>query len=646
MARPSLLILVALLGLAPLSPLAGAAATPQRGLALTFETVNGTDTDAVVAPNVWLHVAGGESPSPFLAPGPFTATWRGSLSAELRSTHTFQAEVNGSLEVVINAREALNVTGEGALSDAGPPMRLNKGPNEIIVTYRPAATGDAHVRLFWKSREARPQLIPQAAFSHLPDDAQLAAARRQRGRELIIEHRCARCHAPDGPGIPELLMNAPEFTGIGSRRNPAWIREWLAKPAAARPDARMPAMFHAGDAPGSAEAVAAFLATLGDPAWSAAPEPPDATAIAAGERLFNELRCSACHQAPGSPPATNTLSLAHVATKFPAGALSRFLGEPTEHFGAIRMPDFRLSEDEAAAIAAFLLSRSKPSAVEAPRPELAPQGRDLVQTTGCLNCHALELGNQFKTKPLAELKVWDGGCLSSTPLEGTRVPHYAFTTEDRRTVREFAEGGFASLRRHVDAEFAVRQVKSLNCAGCHNRQIDQVPSLDLLGGKLKPEYAAKIIGGAVPQKPRPWIAARMPGFITRAEGIARGLANQHGFPAGTPPESTPPDEELVAAGSKLVQANGGFSCVTCHALGRVGAPQAAESAGVNFAWTHERLQRDYFDRWLRDPLAVDPATKMPVFFDASGRSPLNRVLDGDVDRQIKAMWQYFRQAAQ
>jgi mono/diheme cytochrome c family protein len=133
----------------------------------------------------------------------------------------------------------------------------------------------------------------------------------------------------------------------------------------------------------------------------------------------------------------------------------------------------------------------------------------------------------------------------------------------------------------------------------------------------------------------------MPGFATRAEGIARGLANRHGFPAETPPASEPVNEELAAVGYRLVQAEGGFACTSCHAIGGASLPLVPETAGIDFAWTHERIQKDYFVRWLRDPLEVDPTTKMPAFFDESGRSPLNE-LRGDTIRQIEAMWEYFR----
>ncbi len=645
----SRLLRLAVVGLLAGAALVRAEAAAQPGLALTFTPANGgaSSTDTIVAPNVWLHTASGDTPSPFLAPGPSTATWRGFVSVELRSVYTFQAEVNGSLNVVINAREALGAAGDGALGDAGPPMRLNKGPNEIIVTYTPAASGDAHVRLFWTARESYPQLIPSAALSHEPDEALVVAQRRQRGRELVIEHRCARCHAPAGEVIPEVRMNAPEFTGIGSRRSATWMRNLLANPKTTPGNGRMPAMFHAGDALDSAEAVAAFLATLTDPGWSARPEPTDAVELAAGGKLFATLHCAACHHEPGTQrPTADKLSLAQVAGKFSPGALARFIKVPTEHYGATRMPDFRLSDAEARQIGGFLIAKSAPTGGEAPRPELAPKGQDLVQTTGCLNCHSLDLENLFKTRALAELTAWDGGCLAPSPLAGTRLPHYAFSAADRQAIQVFAAGGFDSLKRQVDAEFAMRQLKNLNCAGCHNRQIELVPSLEVLGGKIKPEYGAKFIAGVIADKPRPWIAARMPGFATRAEGLARGLANLHGFAAKTPPEPEPVDEELAAVGFKLVQAEGGFSCITCHAIGTAPATQGAESAGINFAWTVDRIQHDYFVRWLRNPLGVDPTTKMPVFFDQSGRSPLNQVLHGETRAQIEAMWHYFRQGDQ
>ena len=48
---------------------------------------------------------------------------------------------------------------------------------------------------------------------------------------------------------------------------------------------------------------------------------------------------------------------------------------------------------------------------------------------------------------------------------------------------------------------------------------------------------------------------------------------------------------------------------------------------------------------MRNPLLVDPQTKMPVYFDDEGKSPLDKILGGDGDKQIEALWHFVRQAA-
>ncbi len=116
---------------------------------------------------------------------------------------------------------------------------------------------------------------------------------------------------------------------------------------------------------------------------------------------------------------------------------------------------------------------------------------------------------------------------------------------------------------------------------------------------------------------------------------------EHGYPPKTPVE--PGIDSLAAQiGQKLISVPPGFSCVSCHSVGSVGATQVFEAPGINFAQTSERLQPDYFKRWVRNPALIDPTTKMPVYFDEQGKSPLTEVYEGDGEKQINAIWQYFR----
>jgi hypothetical protein len=178
--------------------------------------------------------------------------------------------------------------------------------------------------------------------------------------------------------------------------------------------------------------------------------------------------------------------------------------------------------------------------------------------------------------------------------------------------------------------------------------LEGFPPLELLGGKLKPEWAARFIGGEIPHKIRyeahpkgePWLEARMPAFRSRARDLAVGLSARDGYGSRSP-EHGPIDATLAGIGRKLVGKEGGFSCVSCHGVGSLLAMEVFESEGVNLVYSADRLQPDFYRRWLRAPTSVDPQTKMPVYFD-EGKSPLTEVLGGDADKQIAAIWEYLQ----
>jgi hypothetical protein len=94
-------------------------------------------------------------------------------------------------------------------------------------------------------------------------------------------------------------------------------------------------------------------------------------------------------------------------------------------------------------------------------------------------------------------------------------------------------------------------------------------------------------------------------------------------------------------GRKLVSAAGGFACTACHAVGSYDIVQSLDGRGVNLAYTGSRLLRPYFERWLRNPLRIDPATKMPAYFEGD-QSPLTEYYGGDANRQIGAIWEYLQ----
>ena len=601
-----------------------------QGLSLSLQSIPAKDTDTQVAQNISLYVPEGQSPSPFLAPGKFQATWTGSITVDLRGDYNFQADLNGTLKLEISNTIVLELTGTNTTTALTKPIRLTKGLNQIHATYTSPASGDAYVRVFWKPVDNPIQPLPFAALRYTDSPELQKATTLHTGRDLFIEHRCIKCHTTESASA-EFAVDAPSFEDLAARRNPAWIARWIADPKSLRPSARMPKIFHGPTAKENAQAIALFFASLS----SNAPNATFTQSPQLGKALFETLHCDACHIAPDATESDpQKISLQHVAEKFSPASLIAFLKQPNEHYPWIRMPRFRLTDDQRAQLAAFLFTaKVTTDSLPGPTDALIEHGKTLIQSSGCLNCHAFSFRNKFPAKPLIQLKNLQAGCLSDSPEFD-----YALAPWAREALRAWLSTARASITRFVPAEFAAHQSRNLNCLNCHG-PVDNIPPFEILGAKLRPEWAAKFIAGEITDKPRPWLEAQMPAFPQYATFLAHGLAMQNGLP---PLTTLAPivDKDLAATGQKLTSGVPvGFGCIQCHAIGSTTALQAFEAPGINLALAGARLQHSYFNLWVRRPSVIDPNTKMPGFFDDEGKSPLTQFYNGDGPKQIEAIWQ-------
>lgn len=658
-----------------------------NGLAVTFRDATGKTADMLVVPNLWLYVERGQTAAPFVAPGAFTAEFQGAVNAELRGNFLFIAEeLRGEIKLEINGAVVLDTSTARTVSK---PVQLNKGPNTIRALFTSPASGDAALRVGWAEKGTNANPIPNALLTH-GDSAGLKQAEALHvGRELFLEHRCVRCHTEKiSSPIPDLAMDAPTFDGMGARRGEAWLAQWILNPKTNRSSATMPALLHGPAAAQDAEAIAAYLRSLSTdssaaatgsllPVVDVAARPSDNKAVleiakrsgpaakaTLGESeenpaptdrkpIFERLHCTACHSAPSEAKQDPTkISLKHVAQKFEKELnLRAFLQAPEKHFTWIRMPNFKLADVEAEELAAYLFKHAdKLTTAKAADEKLRLRGKELVQSLGCLNCHtASGIDNKFSAPALAKLAKDAKGCLAEQQPDTSKAARFGFSAEQRAALVAFLKTDLSSLSRHSPIEFASRETRLLQCNACHG-QIELVPPLDVMGGKLKPEWAARFIAGT-PAKVRAdihpkggvWIDSRMPGFRTRAELLAQGMAQQQGYAPRTAEEG-PIDEAAAKIGHKLVGKDNGLSCISCHAVNDMPALEVFESEGTNLGLTGERLLKPFFFRWMRNPLSVDPTTKMPAFFDETGKSALTDYYDGDAEQQINALYQYIRMA--
>lgn len=638
--------------------------SPQAQAQLHLRLQAGGITESQLASNVVLHVPSGGTPSPFLPAGPFTAEWSGGLNLDLRADFQFQAHYAGKISLQINGTNLFDPPSSTHLTttDWSRPVRLKKGTNSFRLLLSRTQDSEATLRLDWRGRTTPPSPIPTQAWTpetdlHPGDNPTSAAAHR--GRDLFLVHRCSKCHSPevDTP-VPDLAADAPSFVGIGSRRNPVWLSRWILDPRALQATATMPRVLHGPAARAGADDIAAWLQSLEAPVPSL---PRDFRPVPAiGRSLVETLLCRSCHTLGDEADAPGKVTLRFVPEKFIRLAhVTEYLKSPERHDTWSRMPNFRLSDEEAGHIASFLLAGAAAQSVEPNKPDPARvrRGLALAKEAGCFQCHGMpgepSIGTATSMGPavraLANPNV-GAGCLSepggdeATGEAARRFPSYRFSTGDRADLVAFLKSGSASLGRHVPADFAQRWTRELRCGACHG-SVEGLPRLEGAGEKLRPEWFRQFLAGETAYKPRPWLPSRMPSFPAFAQGLAEGYAALHGLPPRS--QTQPPqDPEAASIGRKMVSASAGFACVTCHAIGGFSGAAIFEAPGVNLAYAVDRLRQDYFVRWVRNPQAFDPATKMPLYFDEAGNSALSDYFGGDGPKTLHALWEYLKAGSQ
>lgn len=671
-------------------PLVAESPRLEPGVVVTFTSVAPGKSDVRHDRLIALAVPAGTSPSALLPVAPFRAAWDANLSVPLRAEYAFSFEGNGAATLTVNGQAVLTETGAVLGAKPAATVVLNKGTNRIQVAYTsPAPNQDASFRLIWSGKGFGAEPLPPGLLTADTAGIPLREASHIRaGRELFTELNCIKCHRGDDPvairagearlrlGVPELQDQPPSLAEAGSRFREAWIAAWILDPKAQHPDAHMPRLTLGS--PQDANDLAAFLASLGTP-------PPPATPAAAalvngGGRLFAELRCNACHTPPGT--AAGRVSLAAVPAKWQPAALAEYLQAPQKNYPATRMPDFRLSASEARQLAAFLLAGPNPAPAAVAGD--AGRGRTLYYDTpsvGCYDCHGapspVNLNRTSARPTLTALleRNWTTGCLGATPAARGSAPDFGLDDTQRDALRAFAAVGASALAQDAPVEFARRQFTALRCNACHDRDgqaagfsafaeealalgkrsgaveveaegqslSQDPPSLTWAGEKLQTAALLRLLSGNVPERARPWLKVKMPGFGARADGLARGLALEHGLLPGPAP-APKLDPDLAILGERLVSTEF-FGCVACHATGSTPAAAPFGAPGINFALVPGRLRDEYYHRWLDNPPRIDPLTKMPRFTGEPGRSLQTGILDGDAHAQWDAILAYLNQLA-
>jgi mono/diheme cytochrome c family protein len=454
--------------------------------------------------------------------------------------------------------------------------------------------------------------------------------------------------------------------------------------------------------------------------WQAAhPLPPNLDAdlkdpkmVQEGKDIFESVGCKACHTvdkdsigtpvgsyADFKPRISRTTkdfapNLSAIAEKTDGRWIYYWLKNPRDFSPHTAMPSLRLSDHEATALAAYLMtmgSKKEDPNVEqtiAGADEVA-KGKSLIRKYGCFGCHEINgmdkesrIGVElttFGSKHLDEMffgdqtdipNTWDAWTfhkLYSPRIYATAdveqlMPNFEFQDTDIYNLRVFLASliGEKVPERYRDTDdmehqqqivAGRRMVNFYNCVGCHiieqrggyiRRFYEQNPNfappiLNGEGAKVQPDWLFGFL--QAPTQIRPWLKLRMPTFhFNGTEDYTLvdyfGATGDLKVPFVFVNTNTLPQTDLVA-GQKLMSKDY-FNCFSCHQQGDKKPEGGPEGWAPDLGLARHRLNPQWIAKWLHNPQAIQPGTKMPSFYPGGP----DDIFHGNEQQQIDAIRDY------
>ncbi len=379
-----------------------------------------------------------------------------------------------------------------------------------------------------------------------------------------------------------------------------------------------------------------------------------------GRDLLSRQGCVHCHtvklpdgstmKASDDPP-----SLSHVADKTTREWIFAWMKDPQAYAPTSTMPNFKLSDDDARDMSAFLIANSTPlpgdTATVSTKAAADPAaGASLYGESFCASCHAVQnaAGNMVggnigpeltrvgsKVKP-DWLQAWLRNPRAYDP--GTAMPHYRFNDGQVATLSGFLLAKTDSdLLANVHLDPATpeqiahgkRLVSDYGCASCHEiagikKPENFAPELSRIGSKpvtqliflpgmqhTLPDYIAGKI-----KNPRAFSPGlKMPQYTLTAaqiDSLTTALLSLNDRSYTLPPSlavAAKPESDYQPAG-KAGKLMADLACFSCHRINGHGGDMAPD-----LTWEGSSVQRAWLVQFLKNPGTLRPALirRMPRF---------------------------------
>jgi mono/diheme cytochrome c family protein len=472
------------------------------------------------------------------------------------------------------------------------------------------------------------------------------------GLLLMAELRCGACHELPAAWRQRLApVLSPDLSAVGSRLGEDNLWLMTRSPQHRKRGTQMPALMHGNveSRDENVEALVSFLASL-----KQADAPLPAGDPVRGKLLYHAVGCVACHEPaadvrPSSIPADQTFDRPGngsvpiaLADTYDLSALARFLLEPRKNRPSGRMPQQRLTEQEAADIAAYLhegrkVETAPERALLAVPKQSIETGRIQFSEQRCANCHSMPGITARPALPLAKLVLDTAtNCLTESPQAG--AAKFDFNALQLRALRLAVKHVQTSVPEVLDdAQEADWLMTRMNCYACHDRDgkggpeepraayfslhepFLLPPNLDNVGGKLLPDALKQALLKGAPSV-RPGLTVRMPLFAQQdTEALLECLLTEQ--PAKPMALDGDPARGEAAIGAK------GLNCVQCHDFKGI---KATSLSAVDLSTLTQRVTPSYFQASLKGEVML----------------PLHPpVMEGvkDAESLIKDIWSYLKE---
>jgi mono/diheme cytochrome c family protein len=470
-----------------------------------------------------------------------------------------------------------------------------------------------------------------------------------RGRVLLTELNCTACHGAPTQQAHLRAKGAPVLKGAGDRVAADFLRRFIADPHGVKPGTTMPAVLgHLSKAERNRKALAIshYLSSGVESGKSAGLTSPGS--VAKGRELYSTVGCVACHGF--KTDSMGLIPLGPLAKKYSLNSLVKVLKDPLRHRPSGRMPDSNLSHFEAVDIATYLIGVGSEEEFTV-KPSLASEGERLFGQLGCAQCHSDESSSEpARAYPALRTVRPARGCLSGEPGDW---PDFRLSADQVKELRKALAALDAQLT--VDDQINLR-ISQLNCVACHVRGELGGPSKNLaahfkgvdpnlgdqgripppltgVGAKLQPEWLGKVV--AMGESARSYLKTRMPGFgATNVVDLIRLFGEKDSSEALDFDRVR--DPKIAKEQGRVLAGNRGLNCVACHTFR---LESAAPIRALDLTTMTDRLQENWFHRYMRNPQHYQPLTIMPNFWPG-GKATQSKVLDGNTGQQIDALWQY------